>query len=183
MSGGPTIVVKFGDSVAADSLFLVELDDTLNTNIPEGKVLHRYIYSGVTYFVMYYGPGDIRTLPAAGIKSQFNPGDPTYFLLHYDPTKLRVADIKTTSGTVTKQGIVKRNETDELFFTSTEATQTLSHIPVASLSDSWFGRSPILSRSGLQLELGERIPLHYSMAKLRCFLSPHMRCRQMNDRK
>jgi len=164
MSGVPTIVVKFGDSVAADSLFLVELDDTLNTNVPEGQVLHRYVFLGVEYFVMYFGPGDIRTLPAAGLKSQFNPGDPIHFLLHYDREKLRVADIKTTSGMVIKQEDAKRSETDELFFTSIEETQTLSHIPAGVLSDSWFGRSPTLSRSELQLTVGLATNAKYLMS-------------------
>ncbi len=56
MSGGPTIVVKFGDQAASGSFFLVELDETMNVDA------------------------------AGKVKTQFYPGDKIWFLLHYDTT-------------------------------------------------------------------------------------------------
>ncbi|MGV0961805.1 MAG: hypothetical protein ACOYB1_18425 [Limnohabitans sp.] len=152
MSGGPTIIVKFGESVADGSFFLVALDDAMNVNVPEGRIIQRIWSKGEQYFVIYFGVGDIRTLPAEGVKSQFSPGDPVYFLLHYDPTKLRVADIKTTAGTLARQGNISRSATDELLFTEADEAQTLSHIPNGSLAVSFFGRWANLARDGMQIE-------------------------------
>jgi hypothetical protein len=54
MSGGPTIVVKFGDDVSSNALFVVELDEEMNRD----------------------GQGEV--------KSQFYPGDQVWLLMHYD---------------------------------------------------------------------------------------------------
>lgn len=151
MSGGPTIVVKFGESVADGSFFLVALDDAKNVNVPAGQILQSYDFQGVTYFVIYYGVGDIRTLPADGVKSQFNPGDEAYFLAHFDADKLRIADIQATAGTVINQGHVTRSVTDELLFTARGEALTLSHIPAGYLESTWFGRSANLDRNGMQV--------------------------------
>jgi len=148
MSGGPTIVVQFGESVADGEFFSVELDDTLNTNVPEGRIINRYVMQGVTYFVLYFGPGDIRTLPAEGVKSQFYPGDLIYFILHYDHSRLRVSDIRTTIGQVVVQGEVSRAVTDELLFVTAGESQQLSHNPAGAIAAAWFGRSAALSREG-----------------------------------
>jgi len=148
MSGGPTIVVKFGESVADGEFFSVELDDSLNTNVPWGQVLSRYVLQGVTYYVMYFGVGDIRTLPAEGVKSQFVPGDQVYFLLHYDHSRLRVTGIQATAGQVVMLGEVSRSATDEVLFTSPGELQELSHIPAGGLAASWSGRTAAISRDG-----------------------------------
>jgi hypothetical protein len=148
MSGGPTIVVKFGESVADGEFFSVELDDNLNTNVPRGRILSSYILQGITYYVMYFGLGDIRTLPAEGVKSQFVPGDQVFFLMHYDHSRLRITDIKATSGQVVVQGEVSRSTTDEVLFTAAGELLQLSHIPVGGVSASWFGRSAAISRDG-----------------------------------
>jgi hypothetical protein len=148
MSGGPTIVVKFGESVADGEFFSVELDDALNTNVPRGRILGNYVLQGVTYYIMYFGVGDIRTLPAEGVKSQFNPGDQVFLLLHYDHARLRVSDIKATAGQVYTQGEVSRPATDEVLFVTAGEPQQLSHNPAGTLAVSWYGRSAILSRAG-----------------------------------
>jgi hypothetical protein len=54
MSGGPTIIVKFGDTVSSNALFVVELDDAMNRD-SKGEV-----------------------------KTQFFPGDNVWLLMHYD---------------------------------------------------------------------------------------------------
>lgn len=148
MSGGPTIVVKFGESVIDGKFFSVELDDALNTNVPRGRILSRYILQGVTYFVMYFGVGDIRTLPAEGVKSQFTPGDQVHLLLHYDHSRLRISDIKATAGQIVIAGEVSRTATDEVLFTAAGEPLQLSHIPAGALAVSWFGRSAGITRDG-----------------------------------
>jgi len=148
MSGGPTIVVKFGESVSDGEFFSVELDDALNTNVPRGQILSNYILQGVTYYVMYFGVGDIRTLPAEGVKSQFNPGDSVFMLLHYDHSRLRIVDIKATAGQVIMYGEVSRYITEEVLFVTAGELHQLSRNPSSDLAASWFGRTAALTRDG-----------------------------------
>lgn len=155
MSGGPTIVVKFGESVADGEFFSVDLDDALNVNVPRGRILSRYVLQGVTYYVMYFGVGDIRTLPAEGVKSQFNPGDQVFLLLHYDHSRLRVTDIKATAGQVVMEGAVSRTATDEVLFTAAGELLQLSHIPAGAMAVSWFGRSAAITRDGRNISAND----------------------------
>lgn len=120
--GGPTIVVKFGESVdqTLDQLFVVELDEQLNRDI-QGEV-----------------------------KNQFLPGDPVYFLMHYDPG-LRVAAIRTTSGDVVRLGTVGRTGSEEILFEAADDEHELPHNPSGHPSASWYGRSSTINRSGRTL--------------------------------
>lgn len=119
MSGGPTIIVKFGASVAADQvLFVVELDNTLNID------------------------------SAGEVKTQFFPGDEIFFLMHYDPAKLTVQAIKTTAGQVVLHGQVIRSNTLEELFTAPDEPILLPHMPSGEISVQWFGRTSSLVRSG-----------------------------------
>ena len=119
MSGGPTIVVHFGDSVDTDSglLFVVELDDAKNLDA-EGEV-----------------------------KSQFHPGDSVWFLLHHDPA-LVVQAIKTTSGEVFRHGFVSRTNVEEILFEAADDQHELPHNPVVEPTAAWYGRTSTISRSG-----------------------------------
>lgn len=118
MSGGPTIVVKFGESVdqSLDQLFVVELDDTRNVD-QDGEV-----------------------------KNQFFPGEHVWFLMHYDHG-LRVTAIKTTSGEVFRHGLVSRGKTEEILFESIDDEHELPHNPAGHPSAVWYGRSSTINRS------------------------------------
>lgn len=123
MSGGPTIVVKFGESVSSadQNLFVVELDDELNTETVDGK---------------------------QQVKNQFYPGDEIYFLMHYDHAKLVVKAIKTTDGQVVVMGQVCRSKTNEMLFEAPDEPLELQHTPSSGLSAEWYGRTSVLTRSG-----------------------------------
>jgi hypothetical protein len=123
MSGGPTIVVKFGEGVAAadQAGFVVELDDVLN-------------------------------LDAAGeVKSQFYPGDLIHFLMHYDHAKMTVTAIKATSGEVVVLGEVSRANTVEELFVAADEPETLPHTPSGTVTPVWYGRTSTLERDGAAL--------------------------------
>ncbi|MFA6135476.1 MAG: hypothetical protein WC869_15800 [Phycisphaerae bacterium] len=129
MSGGPTIVVKFGESVSAadQDLFVLELDAELNVDT------------------------------AGKAKSEFVPGDEIFFLMHYDAARLRVQAIKTTAGQVVLQGQVSRSKTDEQLFVAAASGQGVSepvvlpHLPSAAPTVQWFGRESALTRTGRSL--------------------------------
>ena len=120
MSGGPTIVVKFGESVSAadQALFVVELDNELNVD-SEGEV-----------------------------KSQFFPGDEIFFLMHYDHSKMVVKAIKNTDGAVVVMGEVGRSKTEEMLFEASDAPVELQHTPSSGPSAKWYGRTSALTRDG-----------------------------------
>ena len=147
MSGGPTIVVQFGESVAAadQAGFVVELDDLLNVDA-EGEV-----------------------------KTQFHPGDLIHFLMHYDHSKMRVTAIKATSGDVVVLGEVGRDNTVEELFVAAAEPVTLPHVPSGSVTAAWYGRTSILSRDGAALTaaavpcLGD---ISYSYIATSCRLVP-----------
>jgi hypothetical protein len=91
---GPTIVVKFGDSVASGALCLVELDEKMNVD-GEGKA-----------------------------KSQFYPGDPVYFLVHHDPTLQITAIGCTSGQVVAQGTVSRDHKEDVFFLAPDEAHET-----------------------------------------------------------
>lgn len=112
-----TIVVKFGDSVSdGDKFFVVELDDEKNIN-NDGEVL-----------------------------TQFVPGDNIYFLMHYDKTKLKIVDIKTSDGQVHLFGDTTRENTIEMIFVDEESKHELPHIPNNTPTASWYGNVANINR-------------------------------------
>lgn len=125
MSTAPTIVVRFGQSIAGSTdLFLVELDGQLNRETVDGEDRE---------------------------KTQFYPGDEIHFLLHYDRTKYRVEAIKATSGQVQMHQWVTRSHAEELLFEVAAEAKELSHIPNGNPSVTWYGNSATLNRDGRSL--------------------------------
>lgn len=116
-----TIKVDFGDNVSSDVFFVIELDDTLNLD----------------------GDGNVKT--------QFNPGDSVYFILHYDSSKVTVSAIAASAGDVVSEGSVTRTVTDRLSFTNIDDAVDLSHIPNTTLSADWFGNEPGITRDGISV--------------------------------
>lgn len=113
-----TIVVRFGDSVAADTQFAsVFLDSTLNRD-DEGNA-----------------------------KTRFFPGDRVYLLAHLEPG-LSISRIATTSGDYSILGTVGRSERTRAFFVDTETTVSLSHYPASTIDAVWFGRTASVTSSG-----------------------------------
>jgi hypothetical protein len=122
MSTTPTIVVRFGQSVAGSTdLFLVELDAQLNRETVDGEERE---------------------------KTQFYPGDEIHFLLHYDRTKYQVEAVRATAGQVQMNQWVSRSHEEELLFEVAGEALELSHLPSAAPAVTWYGRSATLSRDG-----------------------------------
>lgn len=126
MSGtAPTIVVRFGQGAAAgQDLFLVELDGQLNRETVDGVDQE---------------------------KTQFYPGDEIHFLLHYDPGKYTVSDIKATAGQVQMGRWVERSAEEEMLFEVVGEPLELSHYPSGAPSVDWYGRRASISRDGRSL--------------------------------
>jgi len=115
----PTIVVSFGDSVATDDqFFIVELDGVLNVD------------------------------SAGEVKTQFQPEDDVFFLMHYDKSKLRITDIKTTDSQVVVGREVTRSTTTEYLFVDPSTPQELTYIPDKKPEPSWYGNESALRREG-----------------------------------
>jgi hypothetical protein len=144
----PTVVVKFGEGVAADAFFLVELDDALNRNVEkQGRIIVSYFLRGELWYVMSTSRG-LERVPAGDVKSRFSPGDDAHLLLHYDPDKLQVSRLETTAGMALLGQMVSRQATDQVLFEVVDAAPELSHLPDGALSARWYGRSGALRRSG-----------------------------------
>jgi hypothetical protein len=151
MNAEPTIVVKFGEGVAAGEFFVVELDEALNRNASkQGTILFTYTFGGVEYFLMHTSRGVLR-VPAGEVRSRFAPGDPAYFLLHYDPARVYVAAVAATAGTVVVGSMVDRRATDQVLFDAPDEPRELTHIPSGEVSASWYGRAATLDRQGRQI--------------------------------
>ena len=115
----PTIVVSFGDSVGADDqFFIVELDDILNVD------------------------------SSGEVKTQFQPEDDVFFLMHYDKSKLQIIDIKTTDSQVVIGDEVTRSTTIEYLFVDPADPQELTYIPGTEPEPSWYGNESGLRREG-----------------------------------
>lgn len=117
-----SIVIQFGESVAAGDAFLVaELDDERNV-AADGSV-----------------------------KSQFGPGDEVYFLIHHDRS-LVVDAITCTAGQVVSEGRVVRSRTERQTFTGYKDGVQLEYIPAGQVVPVWYGNQAVGYRwSGRQV--------------------------------
>lgn len=106
-------VVKYGDGVSADSQ-TVKVEWCPERNIDkDGKPKTRF-----------YADGE-------------SPDHP-YFLINYDPSKVRIDRVAATDGMVSSIGEDSQDREDELLFTSDE-TVSLSYFPAGSLEKGWRG--------------------------------------------
>jgi len=86
-------------------------------------------------------------------RSSFAPGDVVYFLLHYDPAKIRVLGLRATDdGDIQLVGPVVRTRKEELSFQHPAHLLDLGYIPAGALSAEWFGRSSNLFLDGRQVQ-------------------------------
>ncbi len=117
-SGGPTIVVDFGESVAeSDRQFIIELDDVMNV--------------------------DDKDEP----KTEFYKDDFAWFRTHYDQSKLEVTAIRTTAGQVVNQGQVSRSKTDEMLFINNDTPVSVNYEIDGSPSPIWYGNEATLTKT------------------------------------
>lgn len=111
-----TIVVEFGESVSDSSFTVVEFDDVINQT----------------------AQGEVYTT--------FLPSEEAAFIVHFDPTKLRIDRVGNSDGSIRGGNTVSRSKTQQLQFINTEDDSTLSYIPSSSPSIAWYGNSPGTSR-------------------------------------
>lgn len=121
-----TLVVPFGDgpTSGAGGAITAEWDDTLNRD-------------------------------AAGeVKSQWNPGDQAYLLVHHDET-VRITAVRTTSGTISMVGQVSLPRTDLVGFSAAAEKQGLQYLPAGAPVFVWKGNAGSgPTRSGKELSFG-----------------------------
>ena len=117
-SGGPTIVVDFGESVAeSDRQFIIELDEVMNVD-DQGEV-----------------------------KTEFYKDDFIWFRTHYNHSKLQVTAIKTTAGQVVDQGQVSRSKTDEMLFVNNDTPVSVNYEIDGSPSAVWYCNEASLTKT------------------------------------
>lgn len=119
-----TNIIKFGDSGGGDSgLITAEIDGFMHLD----------------------AKGEER--------SSFSPGESVYFIIHYDPAKVKIISLQATDGgDVRRIGDVTRERTEQLTFQHPAHLIDLSYMPKADPEVTWYGRSSNIYRSGCQLQ-------------------------------
>jgi len=119
-----TNIIKFGEVVAASSgLIIPEIDGFMH-------------------------------LDATGEeRSSFLPGEQVYFLLHYDPAKVKIISLQATDGgDVRRIGKVTRERTEQLTFQHPAHLLDMRYTPTTDPEATWYGRGSNLYRSGRRLQ-------------------------------
>ena len=84
-------------------------------------------------------------------RSQFLPGEEVYFLLHYDPAKVRVIRLRATdNGDVQRIGQVSREREEQITFLHPADLHSLGYQPEGGLLTKWYGRSSNIYLQGGQ---------------------------------
>lgn len=87
------------------------------------------------------------------ILSEFPPDTPFYFLVQIDDT-VQVTSITTSDGRISDRGTVTRNKTQRQVFIDTNPV-ALPTIPAGPVTPSWYGRSPNLTISGVEVSVDD----------------------------
>lgn len=119
-----TNIISFGGAVAAASgLIVAEIDGAMHLD----------------------GDGNER--------SSFLPGEPVYFLLHYDASKVRIIRLRSTDdGDVRRIGQVTRERLEQITWQHPAHLIDLRYLPAGSLSAKWYGRGSNLYRNVRQVQ-------------------------------
>ena len=119
-----TSIIAFGGAVsAASGLIVAEIDGAMHLDA-EGKE-----------------------------RSSFLPGEPVYFLLHYDETKIKIIRLRPTDdGDVQYIGRVTRTRVEQLTWQHPAHLIDLLYLPSDQLSEKWYGRGSNLYRTGQQVQ-------------------------------
>lgn len=81
-------------------------------------------------------------------KTSFHPGDIYHFLIQHDPG-LRIADVRSSWGTVQSLGAATRShEGEEIQLAEAEDEVETSYIPAGGVGATWYGNNPAISSSG-----------------------------------
>lgn len=128
-----TLVVSLDEGVSADLLAVALLDDALNLD-DDGNA-----------------------------KTQFEPGDMPYFLVHLDP-RLAVTDIRCSSGEARRRGRVTREARADITIDEAGGTAELERIPASEPVFAWYGNRPDVSREGRTLTFTGALPATGSVA-------------------
>lgn len=85
-------------------------------------------------------------------RSQFNPGEAVYCILHYDPAKVKIISMRPTDGgDVQYIGQVIRSRDEQQTFQHPGHAIDLRYNPGSNIAARWYGRTSDLVRSGKQL--------------------------------
>lgn len=95
-------------------------------------------------------PDAVMNVDAAGEeKTQFSPGDEFFFLLHFDPAKLRLGRMSATGGMIVPQGAVTRERSKEMLWDMLDDEHELDYLPASGLTAAWYWREGVgLKRTG-----------------------------------
>lgn len=132
-----TIIIQFGESVDAETAFVVaELDETLNTYVDDD--------------------GETK------VKTTFQMEDTPWFWIHMQPG-LRITRYDSTDGHLNYAGSKRPSRTQRILFTrndgSSEAKHTFGYYPYGGYSYEFLGDTSSISASGRDLQATGKVPV------------------------